>query len=555
MKKTTLLSLSILLIGMNSSFAQTLEDAKRFIYYERFKSAKTILQKLVASEPQNEEAIYWLGQSIIRPDESGAKEWTEAKNLYQSKLSNKENTLIMTGIGHIELLEGKTADARNHFEAAISMSQAKSISVLNAIGFANGNPDAKNGDPQYAVDKLKQATQIKKFNDPDVWVNMGDAYRKLGDGGNALLSYQSALTLNAKYARASYRIGRMYQSQGRGQEAIFMEHYNNAMNADPNYAPVYATLFNYNYQTNVNLAAEYFEKWLTHSDEDIKSCYYRASLKYAQGLFQDAIGKANECIAGSKENPYSKLYGILALAYNKINDSVHTVESYEKYLEKESPENITAEDYANYMKNLAKFSGNKPKISIILAKLVQANDYEQERVKAIKETAKIIEEQKDYLFAAELYKSVLSVKKSPNNLDLYNIAYNYYRSESLDSSLRYYELYGQKYPNEILPFFMSGKVASIIDSTLTSGLAVPHYEKAIQIGLTDTVKYKSQLMASYKYLFQYYAIGKKDIPTATTYINKAISLDPADADAIKFKSMLSAPPAKQTNQPKQIKKP
>ena len=158
---------------------------------------------------------------------------------------------------------------------------------------------------------------------------------------------------------------------------------------------------------------------------------------------------------------------MLFRSYNKLNDSVHTIECYEKYMEKENPENITAEDYANYMKNLAKIPGNKPKISIMLGKLVQANDNEQEKAKAIKEIAKLIEEQKDYLFAAELYKSILVVKKVPNNLDLYNIAYNYYRAESLDSSLQYYTQYEQKYPNEILPFFMSGKVASIIDSTLT----------------------------------------------------------------------------------------
>jgi tetratricopeptide (TPR) repeat protein len=327
MKKIHLLSLVLSLLMNSAVNAQSLEEGKHFINYERFKSAREVLQKIVIADPQNEEAAYWLGQAILRNDESGPNDWEEAKKLYQSKLGNKENTLIMVGIGHIELLEGKVADARNHFEAAISLTQGKSIAVLNAIGFANGNPDSKTGDVQYAIDKLNQATQLKKFNDPDVWVNLGDAHRKQGDGGNALLAYQSALTLNSKYARANYRIGRMYQSQGRGQESVFMEYYNKAIESDPNFAPVYSTLFSYHYQTNVNLAADYFEKWLAHSDEDVKSCYYRASLKYAQGLFQEAVAKADECIAGNKENAYSKLYGIKALAYNKLNDSVHTIET------------------------------------------------------------------------------------------------------------------------------------------------------------------------------------------------------------------------------------
>ena len=70
----------------------------------------------------------------------------------------------------------------------------------------NASLDIKAGDPVYAVEKLKQATQIKKFRDPDVWVNLGDAYRRLGDGGNAVLSYQAALAIDPKYARAAYRL-------------------------------------------------------------------------------------------------------------------------------------------------------------------------------------------------------------------------------------------------------------------------------------------------------------------------------------------------------------
>ena len=49
---------------------------------------------------------------------------------------------------------------------------------------------AKDGDAAYAIDKLKQATAIKKMNDPDVYVNLGDAYKKLADGGPAQIAYE-----------------------------------------------------------------------------------------------------------------------------------------------------------------------------------------------------------------------------------------------------------------------------------------------------------------------------------------------------------------------------
>ncbi len=79
-----------------------------------------------------------------------------AKALYQKTLMNNSNSaLLLAGMGHIELLEGKDQEARNRFETAISISQGKNKDVLNAVGFAN--VQAKNGDADYAVQKLKQA--------------------------------------------------------------------------------------------------------------------------------------------------------------------------------------------------------------------------------------------------------------------------------------------------------------------------------------------------------------------------------------------------------------
>ena len=300
----------------NILFAQSIDDGKSFMYYERYKSAKDVFQKLLAANPSNEEAAYWLGQAYIAPDDRTEKDIAAAKDLYLKKLeANPSSALLTAGVGHIELIEGKTHEARNHFDVAANMSQGKSIPVLNAIGFANGNPDSKNGDATYAIEKLKLATQVKKFNDPDVYANLGDAYRKFADGTNAILSYQAALAINPKYARASYRMGKVYQTQGASQESIFMKYFDDAIAMDPKYAPVYYNLFNYYYETDVSKASEYLDKWLSNSDDDPKACFYKASLKYAQGFFTDAIAKADECIAAGGTTPYPNLFGLKALSY------------------------------------------------------------------------------------------------------------------------------------------------------------------------------------------------------------------------------------------------
>src|ERR1700743_1987280 len=143
----------------NMAFAQTVEQGKKFLYYQRYKSANDVFDKILASNPNNIDAVYWKGQTLLAQRDS-----TAAGDLYSKALQTNGNApLLLAGMGGVELRMGKTADAKQHFETAISLSKAKDIDVLNAVGRANVN--AKNGDAQYAIEKLNLATQVKKFND------------------------------------------------------------------------------------------------------------------------------------------------------------------------------------------------------------------------------------------------------------------------------------------------------------------------------------------------------------------------------------------------------
>ncbi|HNP53327.1 MAG TPA: hypothetical protein PKK69_01875 [Ferruginibacter sp.] len=532
--------------------AQSVEDGRKFMYYERYKSAKDVFQKVLSANPNNEEAAYWLGQSMINDDDRTDQDLAAAKSMYQSKLSaNPNSPLLMAGIGHIELIEGKTQDARNHFEAAISLSQGKSIAVLNAVGYANGNPDAKNGDAGYAIGKLKQATEIKKFADPDVLVNLGDAYRRTGDGGQAQLSYDAALALQANYARAKYRLGKMYQSQGIAQEDIYMRYYNEAITLDPKYAPVYFALFNYYYSTNVTRAAEYLDKWLANSDDDPRACAYKSSMKYAQGLFNEAINKADDCIK-AEANPYPNLYGIKALAYNRLNDSVNARASYEEYFKRQNPDKIGAGDYSSYAMLLLKFPGNEALAGQMVDKAVQLDSIETNKVNYLKAMAQVFESQKKFKEAAEWYNKILAVKKNPGKTDMYYAGYNYFRGSDYPASVGVFTKYTEKFPEDVFGYYMIGKANGAIDSTGEQGLAAPFYQKVIELGEkeADKEKVKNQLIGAYKYFIEYQYNQKKDQAGALQYVDKALALDPSDEQLVANRELISkndpakAPPRK-----------
>lgn len=532
-----------------TTLAQSIDDGKKFMYYERFKSAKEVFEKLIGANPNDEEAIYYLGQAEI-----GLENLAAAKSLYQSRLAAAPNSpLVLAGMGHVELLEGKTQDARNRFETAISLSQGKSIPVLNAVGYANANPESKNGDAAYAIEKLKQATLVKKFKDPEVYANLGDAYRKFADGGNAVLSYQAALAIDPNYSRALYRMGKVYQTQGVAQEPIYLKYFEDALAKDPKYGPVYENYYVYYYENNVSKSAEYLEKWLQNADDDPKACNYRASMKYAQGFFNEAVNKADECIAAQGTNPYINLYKIKAFAYNRLNDTVNAKNSFEEYFKRQNPDKIQGGDYSAFAALLLRFPGNETKVGELVNKAVELDSIETNKVNYLKSLAQAYDAQKKYKEAGDWYNKVLSVKKNSTKTDLYNAGYSYYRVGEFDSSNKIFTKYADLYPDDAFGYFMLGNTSAIIDSTSANGLAIPYYKKVIEIAEADITKpqAKARALTAYRYFIGYEYNINKDQTAALAYVEKALLLEPTDAQLLNFKDVISKnDPRKPANQPK-----
>ena len=83
MKKINLLLVLLGIFAFSGSVvAQSLEEGKKFLYYERNQSAYDVFQKLMAANPKDEQAVYYAGQALI-----GLERDAEAKALYLKKLA------------------------------------------------------------------------------------------------------------------------------------------------------------------------------------------------------------------------------------------------------------------------------------------------------------------------------------------------------------------------------------------------------------------------------------------------------------------------------------
>ena len=526
-----------LILAANFLFAQSIKEGRQFLTRERYESAEGVFQQLLAKDANNTEAAYWLGQTYLDPDRAYV-DTAAAKALYQKTLqANSNDALMMIGMGEIDIMEGNKDAAKNKFEAAIDNTKRRNLpDILYAVGRANIEP--KGGDIMYGIQKLQQATERDKKN-PELYNMIGLGYWKLHDGGNATSNFQTALSLDPTDAMANFYIGRIFETQGYGQEAIYMRYYQDAIKADPSYAPVYYWLYTYYYNRDVNKAAEYLNKYIANADNDSRNCYAKAALLFVSKKYQESITQADGCIdsAGGKSDP--NLYGLKGYAYDKMGDSLKAKESFDKFFSVVDPSKIGPNDYLTYGQILLKIPGQEESGINYINKAIDLDTLPANKVKYAKDVATSLANQKKYAEAGKWYGKVLTLDSSYGKTDLFYAGYNDLLGENYVTADSVFKLYQQKYPEDPYGWYLGGHAVEGID-TAETGMAKPLYEKVIAIGDTaqDKASMKDKLIPSYRYMVAFYYNVQHQVDSAIMYNNKILELDPTDATALQTKDAL-----------------
>ncbi|MFT3845460.1 MAG: tetratricopeptide repeat protein [Lacibacter sp.] len=537
--KRSLSLVFLAIVCVQQIFAQSLEEGKKFMYYERFNSAKDVFAKLLAANPANAEAAYWLGQAYIGLEDDAA-----VKKAYQTGLqSNPTSPLLLSGMGQIELTEGKTADARNHFDMALNSTKFKDIEVLKAVARANAYANA--GDANYAIAQMQKATTLKGFKDPEVYIIMGDAYRKLIDGGNAVLAFKNALAINPTMASAKYREGRIYESQKNTE--FFLGAYEEAIKMDPNYGPAYYSLYVYWYFRDVSKAEGYLNKYISVIDADPQNDYYTIDLKYAAQKYGEAISMSDALI--SKVGPdviKPRIYRLKAYSYFKLNDYANAKASVDDFFKKAHSHDIVPKDYELYGDIMAITPGSESKAYDFYDKAIYTDTIFENKVEYVQKAVDLAKKQKDIVAVSDWLAKQYSFKKSPSNVDLYNLGRSYFDAGSV--VFPYYKkadscfaIYTEKYPDQAYGYYWRGRSNWSIDTSMANGMANPHFEKFIEVATTskDSATFKGQIKVAYKYFIGYNVFVTKDYKKAIEFCDKILAIDPADKDADNYKRQLT----------------
>jgi tetratricopeptide (TPR) repeat protein len=542
--RTTSISLLLAFTCTGSTvMAQTLEQGKQFLYYERFQSAQSAFEKALNANPNNIDAVYWLGQTMIHRRDT--RDTAGAKALYQKMLATNGNApLLLVGMGHVELLYGNKTDSRQRFETAISLTKEKDINVLNAVAYAN--IDAKAGDLSYAIQKLNTATQIKRFNDPQTYILIGDAYRKQFDGGNAVINYQKALTIDPKLAEAQMKIGIIYLTQNNRE--YFLPAFESAVTIDPAYAPAYEQLFLYWYLRDVNKAAAYLEKYAANSDQGAELEYMKAGMMYVSGKVAESRTRAQQLIGQYGANVNPRMYKLVAFASDSLGDYTAAREAMANFLSKADTSIVLSTDYEEYAKIYGKMSDSATRTMAFqyYAKAIAMDTIDVNKQKYATEALDLAKTLKNKQAAAIISGAVYNSLKNPSNSDLYKYGMSNYSAGNYKTADSIFcGVYETRYPTEIFGYLWCAKSKQAQDdSTNSQGLAVTAYEKLAQFArsIPDSNKYKTQVVGAYFYLASYYNDIKKDKTKAVEYMRKVLEVDPTNETALKVIDMLTKPP-------------
>lgn len=501
-------------------FAQNIQEGVNHLYSERNASAKATFEKMIASNPNNLEAIYWLGQTHLAQNNTA-----EAKALYEKTLAANGNApLVLVGMGHVELLEGKAAEAKQRFETAISLSRGKKgddPTVLNAIGRANVN--VTNGDIPYAIAKLTQAGQLAPQN-ADIFINLGNAYRKAKDGGQAVANYIKALPTAP--AIAYYRMARIYETQRNWD--VFTEHLNKAIEKDPKFAPAYQSLYFYNllYKQDFAKASELANTIVSVSDPSVENEYFKAQTSYLQKQYDQAIATANSIIAqaGAKANP--RVYRLIAYSQLAKGDTAAAKAAVDQLFAKGKEEDIVVPDYT--LKATIAAKTNPEQVVAIYMEGMGADTSFRNKVLILQEAIDWAEKNKMKVAEADLKYALYEINPDRNPATLISIGIPYYQGGHFEKANNMFQQYSKAFPDSVYGYLWSARALGRLDSTMAKGLAIPQYEQLLRVAEMDKERLKAFGLEAVGNLAQYYVNVKSDREKGVFYLKKGLEFDPAN---------------------------
>lgn len=494
------------------------EEALRAYALQNYRTAANQFDRVVQAEPSAQHYQY-LGNAL-----SYIGKYDSARIAYEAGIkADSKYGPNYAGVARTYFSQNNTA------KAVEFLSQAKSTTNPNKdvsyyLWAAEAYLNNANPNPKEAINLLEKAKEVN-YKNAMIYYLLGDAYYKLRDGGKAVTNYDLALQYDPKMIIAHSKIGDVWtESRSSRIYDDALKAYNKALAVDPNFAPALKGLANLYYLTSqFDKAKETFDKYLAVGELTEETRYRQLDLSYRAKDYANVKRQAEELL--QREPERIRLKRLIAYINYELGNYDEGMAMLNQFMANHDSI-VNAEDYIY----LARFQRHKKNDSLAIINFSKALEMDTLRVDLYDTLSTLAYSQKNYDKAASYLHSKIKRVETPTIQDYFALGRAHYFAKNYIQSDSAFAKVTEMSPTWPIGYIWRARATLGFDNPENpAGLATPHYLKVIETAGSDSVKYKREMAEALKY-FGNLATLKENYTEAMVYYNRALALNPDDAD-------------------------
>jgi tetratricopeptide (TPR) repeat protein len=370
-------------------------------------------------------------------------------------------------------------------------------------------------------------------------VARGDVFLKSDQGGGeAMSSYDRAISANPSFAQAYYRKGVLSVRSRNFNEA--QTNLKKAIDLDPSYAPAYRELADmYYYAGQYELALSTFQKYIGLAEKSSGTDAQYASFLYLTKKYPEALTEINKVLQADPNN--LTMNRLKAYSLYETGEFAGAAAAMDNFMKVAPPEKVLPDDVA-YQGKIAARSGNADAGIASLTKAVSTTTDPVKKKELQVALATAYGAKKDHRGAIRVHRDILA--NGGDLTDQFRLATAYSNNKQPQQADSVFNIILTARPTYAPGHLARARVNASLDPEAKKGLAKPHYDKYIELSKApdaDASKFREGLVEAYGYL-GVYNFQKGDKTAARTNFEQVLTLDPTNPGAKNNIEILTAKP-------------
>lgn len=439
-----------------------------------------------------------------------------------------------------KMISSKPADLDKQLK---SFFKANKKNADNLVAFGRAFYEAK--DTAHAHEYAQYALDASKNKCAPAYVLLGDIAALADDGGAAATLYDQAIYADKQYAEAYKKYAMVYRKidpAGAARKLDELKKNCPEINVDAIKGHIYMLA------GDEKGAYEEFKKVpIQQLDKDYLNEFARAS--YFQGHFEDALAA---CLEGLKDKPRNPTFTRLAMF------SSYELKNYDNakgYIHKYFHETDSAKfsEYDHYYSALIyEALGEKENAYNEYDKALSLVSDESmiKRWDILKTLSDSHLKDKNYDNAIKYYQEYIACKPELKFDDEEGLAtiYSKYadavegtqKEELINKAVDVYTTAAEKFPiQNAYSAYMRASLRNKLDNNMEKSLAKPEYQQVIELLASkgDRTKGEDTMLKTAYHYMMFNSYLNKDVPTAKSYAEKILAIDPAYDPALQIQNL------------------